>query len=203
MRARMALVYAGVKVVLREVDLRDKPALMLQVSAKATVPVLVLEKAKVLEESLDIMAWALAMADPQGWLQRLDENQLQISQTIINENDNEFKQHLDHYKYIDRFPDLSMQEVRSRGEAFLAMLDSRLQQSRYLVAERICYVDIAVFPFVRQFAHVDKTWFDATAYVYLQRWLQSLLDAKLFQRIMKKQPVWKPGDKDVFLDDSL
>ncbi len=190
MRARMAVSYSGISVELREVDLRNKPQAMLQVSPKATVPVLVLDDGSVLEESLDIMRWALAISDPDGWLTDLNEQSRSIAKDIIAENDGSFKQHLDQYKYADRFPELAVQETRRKGEEFLAKLDERLQQSRYLISDQPGFVDVAVFPFIRQFAYVDKAWFDATNFVHLQRWLQRQLDSRLFQMVMKKEPVW-------------
>ncbi len=199
MRARMALLYSNTKTLLREVDLRDKPSQMLQVSPKATVPVLVLTDGSILEESLDIMKWSLSTFDPDGWLLNLNEEQLNLSNKIIDENDTEFKQHLDQYKYADRFPELNLEETRRKGEEFLTKLDGYLQESAYLMGDKLSYVDVAVFPFIRQFAYVDKNWFDATDYIYLQKWLDALLDFELFKRVMKKEVVWKKGITEVFL----
>jgi len=197
----MALSYADVKVILREVNLRDKPEQMLLASPKATVPVLVLTDGTVVDESMDIVFWSLAASDPDGWLSKLDAAQLTLAKSIIEENDGEFKQHLDQYKYADRFPTLDMQVTRAKGEAFLVKLDNRLQQSPYLMSDKISFVDVAVFPFIRQFAHVDKKWFDASRYEYLQRWLETFLESKIFTAVMKKVPVWQDCMTDVFLND--
>ena len=201
MRARMALLSSDMKTELREVDLRNKPSQMLQVSPKATVPVLVLTDGSILEESLDIMKWALAISDPNDWLLNLNKQQLNFTNKIIDENDGEFKKNLDQYKYADRFPELNRQETRLKGEAFLVKLDSRLQQSNYLNGSQLSFLDVAVFPFVRQFAYVDKEWFDVSKYTYLQKWLQTLLDSDLFNVVMKKVPTWEKGTAEVFLED--
>lgn len=198
MRARMALYYAGIKVVLREVHLRHKPLEMLAASPKATVPILLLDDGAVLDESLDIMMWSLAVSDPDAWQLNLDEQQI-VANKIITENDGEFKKYLDLYKYADRSPELKLQETRAKGEVFLAKLEERLQKHTYLMSDQCCYVDVAVFPFVRQFAYVDKDWFDATPYPCLQQWLQYWLDSTIFNAVMKKTPVWETNASDVFL----
>lgn len=199
MRARMAIHYAGIKTVLREVILSDKPQEMLQLSSKATVPVLALENGTVIDESLDIMHWALSISDADGWLSRLDAEQLELANKFISENDNEFKSHLDLYKYADRFPKKTMQEYRAQGEIFLKELDQYLQRHDYLFGEQLSFADIAIFPFVRQFAYVDFSWFEQTPYLYLQKWLQGLIDSELFIAVMKKSPAWKNGDEICFV----
>jgi len=201
MRARMVLLYSGIKTVLREVDLSDKPKQMLDVSSKATVPVLVLADGKVIDESLDILYWALRFSDPDVWLSQFDEIQLKLAKSFINENDSEFKKNLDRYKYADRFPQQSMQDARDKGEVFIAKLDQHLQQSNYLLGKKLSFADIAIFPFVRQFAYVDKTWFDSTVYAHLQRWLQTLLEMPLFISIMKKTCVWTEATPEIILGE--
>jgi len=199
MRARMALHYAGIKTVLREVVLRHKPQEMLELSAKATVPVLLLDDGTVIDESLDIMHWALSVSDKEGWYAGLNEQQLVKANKLIADNDNEFKANLDHYKYADRFPDLSLQESRAQGEIFLQQLEECLQQHRYLLSNQLSFADIAIFPFVRQFAHVDLTWFEQTQYQHLQQWLAGLLNSSLFIAVMEKHQPWKSGDEECFL----
>ena len=199
MRARMAIHYAGVKTILREVVLSDKPREMLQLSPKATVPVLVLEDGAVLDESIDILFWALGISDKEGWLGSLDKQNLVIAKNLIIENDNEFKTHLDHYKYAERFPQQSVEEYREQGEIFLKKLDKYLQRHDYLLGNCVSLCDVAIFPFARQFAYVDFSWFEQTPYLSLQRWLQQLIDSALFTAIMKKNPVWKNGDKTLFV----
>lgn len=184
MRARMALSYAGIPVEIREISLKQKPAHMLQVSPKGTVPVLVLPDGQVIEQSLEIMHWALQQHDADGWL-RADP---QHAALLIAENDGSFKQHLDRYKYAIRFPEYSAEHYRAQGELFLAKLEQRLQQSTFLAGDAISPADIAIFPFIRQFAAVDHDWFESTGYIKLQSWLQHLVESALFKRVMVKYP---------------
>jgi glutathione S-transferase len=194
MRARMALRRASITVELREVSLDDKPQAMLELSAKGTVPVLLANKL-MLDESLDIMYWAMDQADPGQWLYA----DLQVrTETLIHENDGSFKTHLDQYKYWDRFPAQSQQYYRKQGETFLVKLEQLLQVNQYLLADRPTFADIAVFPFVRQFAFVDKHWFDNSGYSQLQRWLQEFLESPLFIQSMDKLPPWQPEDPPRF-----
>jgi len=189
MRARMAIAYSGNKVELREVALKEKPEALLQASAKGTVPVLVLENGEVIDESLDIMYWALSRHDPDHWLALTSDTKTE-SQQLINENDTVFKPYLDHYKYADRYPQHSTQYYRVQGETFLAQLEKRLSAHSHLLGSEISLVDIALFPFIRQFAHVDKDWFDQAPYPCLQAWLEALLGSELFNYVMKKYPPW-------------
>lgn len=189
-RARMAICYASITVELREVSLANKPQAMLDLSAKGTVPVLQL-KDGVIDESLQIMHWALVQSDPDGWLgsQILEQGQL-----LIQDNDHHFKLWLDKYKYWDRFPEQSQDFYRSRAEQFLVRLETLLSQHRFLLGQQLCVADIAIFPFVRQFAYVDKSWFDRAPYPNLQCWLEGLLISELFVQCMHKQPLWQEGD---------
>ncbi|MDP3210209.1 glutathione S-transferase [Methylotenera sp.] len=186
MRARMALKYAGIAIEIREISLRDKPAHLLEVSPKATVPVLVLLDGAVLEQSLDIMHWALQQHDMDGWLLADSEQ----TQQLIAENDTSFKQALDRYKYAIRFPEQSMEDYRSQGEAFLAKLEQRLTQTNFLMGEQVSLADIAIFPFIRQFSAVDADWFASTPYVRLKAWLSLLVESELFNSIMGKYSVY-------------
>lgn len=182
MRARMALRYAGISVETREVVLGDKPRHMLAVSPKGTVPVLVLPDGKVIDESLDIMAWALAQQDPDGWL---TDNRL--FQELITENDSSFKRALDQYKYAARFPEQSAEVYRQQGERFLARLEALLSEHAYLLSEKLTQADVAIFPFIRQFSMVDRDWFAEAPYPHLRQWLAGLLDSELFNAVMQKQ----------------
>jgi len=183
----MALVYASVTVDLREVLLADKPAAMLEISPKGTVPVLEIE-GSVLDESIEIMYWALGQSDPDGWVKaELHEGATQL----IAENDEGFKYWLDKYKYWDRFPDQSQHFYRSRAEQFVAQLESLLSEHNFLLGTQLNVADIAIFPFIRQFAFVDKSWFDTAPYPNVQRWLESLLTSSLFVQVMHKQPPWR------------
>ncbi|PCI63411.1 MAG: glutathione S-transferase [Kordiimonadales bacterium] len=197
MRARMAIKVSGQQVALREVVLRDKPEAMIEVSPKATVPVLVLTDGIVVDESFDIMLWALAQNDPEGWLVpevgTLDE-MLALVQTC----DRDFKSHLDRYKYENRYEGVSALEHRAEAESFLAILDTRLEAAKYLFGSRPALADFAVAPFIRQFANVDKDWFGGTPYKHLQRWLATFLVSPAFTSVMHKYPQWHSGDALLF-----
>lgn len=181
MRARMALRYSGVPVDIIEVSLKAKPAEMLAISPKGTVPVLD-AGGRVIDESLEIMRWALAQNDPQDWL--LDDDS-RIAE-LIDANDQGFKLHLNRYKYAERYPEQPMEVYRAEGALFLQRLDELLTDREYLLTDHASLADIALLPFVRQFAHVDREWFAQTPYVRLQAWLQRFLESELFTSIMKK-----------------
>jgi glutathione S-transferase len=185
MRARMALRYSGVELNIVEVSLKAKPAEMLALSSKGTVPVLSVD-GQVIDESLAIMRWALAQNDPQNWLFKDDSvGQTRIA-ALIEENDQVFKVHLNRYKYAERYPEQAMEVYRSEGEVFLRKLDELLAGRDYLLGNHPSLADVALMPFVRQFAHVDREWFAQTPYVRLQGWLQRFLESDLFTSIMKK-----------------
>ncbi|MBF6033650.1 glutathione S-transferase [Pseudomonas sp. P155] len=181
MRARMALRYSGVPVEIVEVSLKAKPAEMLAISPKGSVPVLD-AGGQVIDESLEIMRWALAQNDPDSWLL---ENDARIAE-LIDANDQGFKLHLNRYKYAERYPEQPMEVYRAEGALFLQRLDELLTDRDYLLADHASLADIALLPFVRQFAHVDREWFAQTPYVRLQAWLQRFLESDLFTSIMKK-----------------
>ncbi|WP_428554992.1 glutathione S-transferase [Pseudomonas edaphica] len=181
MRARLALRYSGVPVQIIEVSLKAKPAEMLALSPKGTVPVLCVG-GQVIEESLDIMHWALAQHDPDDWLLQGDPR----VQELIAENDQVFKHHLNRYKYAERHPEQPMEHYRAEGEVFLQKLDALLARNDYLLAEHLSLADMALAPFVRQFAHVDREWFACTPYHRLQTWLQRFLESPLFVAVMAK-----------------
>jgi len=193
MRARMAIAYSQISVEMREVFLKNKPIELISISPKATVPVLLLENGIVLEESLDIMYWAIAKNDPQN-INIHDCTDLKTI-SLIKENDEDFKKHLDHYKYADRFPEYDQLYYRTQGEIFLKKLENLLTKHNYLNGENLSIVDYAIFPFIRQFAHVDKTWFDHSEYDHLRNWLNRFLNSKLFLLVMKKYPQWKLEDE--------
>ena len=182
MRARMALSYAGIAYQVQDISLKDKPAGLLAVSPKGTVPVLVLSDGRVLEQSLDIMHWALQQHDPAQWL-GIDRDK---SQALISENDRAFKQALDKYKYASRFPEQSAASYRSQAEVFLCKLELALQDQLFLSGTHLSLTDVAIFPFIRQFAAVDANWFAQAAYPKLQAWLQARLESSLFLGVMVK-----------------
>nr|WP_277933650.1 MULTISPECIES: glutathione S-transferase [unclassified Pseudomonas] len=181
MRARMALRYTGVPVQIVEVSLKAKPADMLALSPKGTVPVLSVD-GRVIEESLEIMHWALAQHDPDDWLLKGDPRVL----ALIAENDQTFKHHLNRYKYAERYPEQPMEHYRAEGEVFLHKLEGLLAGNEYLLADHLSLADVALAPFVRQFAHVDCEWFAGTEYHRLQAWLQRFLESPLFAAVMAK-----------------
>lgn len=185
MRARMALRYSGVAVDIVEVSLKAKPAEMLALSGKGTVPVLNAD-GLVIDESLAIMRWALDRNDPQDWLLKDDPAGQAHIAALIEETDQVFKIHLNRYKYAERYPEQPMAFYRGEGEVFLRRLEELLEGRDYLLAEHPSLADVALMPFIRQFAHVDREWFGQTPYVRLQAWLQRFLESDLFTSIMKK-----------------
>lgn len=192
MRARMAIAAAGVSVELREVVMRDKPAEMLEASAKGTVPVLVLDNSEVIDESLDIMHWALSQADPL----QLSTVAAETTAELIANNDGDFKHWLDRYKYADRFPEHSESYYRDKGCETLEKLEALLskQQGRALLAEQDSLADYALFPFIRQFARVNEAWFLTSSYPLLIAWYQRWSENPAFTGVMKKYPQWQSGN---------
>ena len=198
MRARLGILFAELKVELREIVLKNKPAQMLAISPKGTVPVLELaegnsSKRFVIEESREILEWALKQQDPQGLL-NID---LVSANALIGRNDNEFKHWLDRYKYADRHPELTRLEYRQQGEVFLQALENLLARNRYLLGANISIADVGIMPFVRQFAHVDREVFYSLPYPNLQQWLRDWLEHPVFQQVMIKFQPWQEGDEIV------
>lgn len=188
MRARLALHYVGISCELREIVLRNKAPEFLETSPKGTVPVLVTD-GEVIEESLDIMLWALAQNDPDGWL-----NSKETALTLIAQSDGPFKTALDRYKYGSRFPGADASAERDTASVLLQQLNDRLSESPYLHGDSLGLADMAIVTFVRQFAFVDKDWFDAQDWPHLIRWLNAFLDSARFNSIMQKHPKWVSGD---------
>lgn len=187
MRARMSLRYAGIEVEIREISLRDKPKHMMALSPKATVPVLALTDGRVIDESLDIMDWALSQQDQDGW-RHID---LEAAKVLITENDGPFKRSLDAYKYAERHPEKTPVAHRQDGEVFLAKLEQLLEVSGGgLFGKLPTLADIAIFPFIRQFKGVDSRWFESAPYPYLNGWLHSLVTSQLFISVMEKHPTY-------------
>jgi glutathione S-transferase len=191
MRARLALIASDTRCELREIVLRDKPAEMLAASPKGTVPVLVLADGAVLEQSLDIMLWALRRNDPQRWLQP-DAGSADDLLALVAACDGDFKPQLDRYKYPGRFDDAE-HAARERGAAFLRDLEARLSASPHLAGTHATWADAALMPFVRQFAMVDAAWFDAQPWPRLHAWLSAWTASDLFARAMPKYAPWKAG----------
>nr|WP_257535310.1 glutathione S-transferase [Marinobacter adhaerens] len=202
MRARLGILFAGIQVELREIVLKNKPAQMLAISPKGTVPVLELAEShrsarSVIEESREILEWALQQSDPQGVL-KVDSAS---ANALISRNDHEFKHWLDRYKYADRHPEHTQLEYRQQGEVFLQALEDLLAKNRYLLGDNVSIADIGVMPFVRQFAHVDRETFYALPYPHLQQWLRDWLEHPVFQQVMVKYPPWQEGDEIVVFPD--
>ena len=183
MRARMALTLADITVEIREISLREKPAHMLEISPKATVPVLMLPDGKVIEESLEIMYWALKE-------HALGANIHEACRALIVENDTSFKQALDAYKYPERHKNLTQPQSRAQGEVFLQKLECLLEKNIYLFDAKPSLADIAIFPFVRQFAAVDSAWFEGVPYSKLRAWLNDWISSDLFKNSMTKNPTF-------------
>lgn len=186
MRARLALAISGTQCELREIKLSDKPEAMLAASPKGTVPVLILPSGRVIDQSIDIMRWALAQHDPENWLDRDDLK-------LINANDSAFKHHLDRYKYPERYgtdPD------RHKNEAliFLHELDARIAGAGQLCGPERGLTDLAIAPFVRQFSAVDHAWFDEQPLPHLKLWLERHLASDLFATIMVRHAPWTLGN---------
>ncbi|RIV91430.1 glutathione S-transferase [Aurantiacibacter xanthus] len=186
MRARLALLVSGTACVLREVKLSAKPDALREASPKATVPVVVTPAGEVIDESRDIMVWALRRADPQGWLASADD-------PLIAANDGPFKHALDRYKHPNRY-DCDPEEHRAAGLALLQVLEERLARQPQLGGEAMGMVDAAIFPFVRQFAHTDRDWFAAQDLPQVQQWLAGHKESELFARAMVKHAPWAGGD---------
>ena len=185
----MALRIAGIEVEQIEISLRDKPQAMLDISPKGTVPVLQCSDGRVIEQSLEIMRWALEQNDPQKWLRHADDAE-QVS--LIQRNDTDLKYWLDRYKYAERYPDFTAQYYREQAiSALLDGLEARLAHNQYLGGQNPCLSDVAIFPFVRQFAAVDANWFGTADLPALRNWLQGWVESELFASVMAK-PV-KPG----------
>ncbi|MEM7702969.1 MAG: glutathione S-transferase [Pseudomonadota bacterium] len=197
MRARMALWVAGIPVELREVKLANKPPELAEASPKATVPVLVLPDGTVIEESLAIMRWALEQGDTEGWLEGNDT-------ALIVRNDGAFKRHLDRYKYPTRYPEEAngdeetfRYDHRSHGLAILEDLNTRLGDNKQLSGPTRTLTDVALFPFIRQFANTDRDWFDEQGLPHLHLWLERHLASDLFAAVMPKFKPWKAGDEPI------
>ena len=194
MRARMAIHISGQKCELREVLLRDKPPSMLEYSAKGTVPVLILQDGKVIDESLDVIDWALNLNDPDNWQRSKDTKK---TKELIKINDGEFKYHLDRYKYSKRYDNEDPEFHRKKCLKFIESVNNELNNSKYIFDDNISYADIVVLPFIRQFRVADIEWFDSLPYDNLKKWLSSFLNSSLLNSIMKKYDLWKEGDKSI------
>ena len=195
MRARLALLSAGRTVEVREIVLRAKPAHMLELSPKGTVPVLWLGDC-VIDESRDIMEWALAQNDPEGLLNMPTEGHDWIAAI-----EGPFKSALDRYKYATRYEGVDSTLERDKAEAILMTVDAQLHQTDWLYSDRPCLADLATITFVRQFANVDRAWFDAQEWDGVRAWLERFLASDRFANIMQKYPFWHDGAQSLYFPE--
>ncbi|MEI6858876.1 MAG: glutathione S-transferase [Shewanella sp.] len=195
MRARLGISLSGTSVSLREIILKHKPGPMLAASPKGTVPVLILQDDSVIDESLDIMRWALCLNDPHHLLLAGKPQRQEQAKALIDSNDYEFKPWLDKYKYADRNPKQSEIYYRQQGETFITQLEHLLGKHLQLLSDSTSIADFAIFPFIRQFAGVDRAWFNLAPYPNVQRWLAGHLESTIFSNIMKKYPTWLESGK--------
>ena len=192
MRARLALANSGQACELREVVLRDKPAELISASAKASVPVLVLRGGEVIDQSLDIMRWALRLNDPAQWLTSNVEQAAQV-QSLIDDCETTFKHHLDRYKYPNRYEGADALQHRAAAAVWLTQLAHQLSPEGWLFGPAASLADMAITPFVRQFAQTDPLWFEQQDWPALQAWLSRIVTSALFESVMHKYPAWKSG----------
>ena len=196
MRARLAIKASGQQVHLREILLRDKPEPFLAASAKGTVPVLVLSDGRVIDESRDVMFWALSQADPEGWLDCYHRDKSGVM-AHLDALDDSFKHHLDRYKYATRYEDVDEVVHRDAGVEFLAQWNEILGAQKALSGEALGLMDYATLPFVRQFRIADPDWFDAQDWPHLHGWLQAFLQSDRFAAIMPKFKPWNQTGEDI------
>ena len=194
MRARLALAYSGIDYEHREILLKNRPDELYALSPKGTVPVLQLNDGTVIDESIDVMKWALAQSDPEYWY---TEN-IEVQNSLIDQNDGDYKKWLDKYKYHVRFKDGSYEEYQYAVGEILKIYESILSKSSYLCGDKITLADMALFPFIRQGAHVDLVWFNAQ-FPILSKWLIIFKESELFGIIMKKYAVWKTGENGIMV----
>jgi len=200
MRARLALLLAQQKVQIRAITMKDKPAEMLLASPKGTVPVLVVDEAQVIDESLDVMLWALNRNDPENLLFSHDPKALPEMLKVIQENDAEFKPNLEKYKRAKRFHGSDEETCRLECEPFIQALEQRLSKHDFLMGSTPSLLDFALLPFIRQFSRVNKPIFSHERYTNLRRWLSYHLQSRLFSRAMFKYPLWLDNQEENLLD---
>ena len=201
MRARLAIKASGVIVEIREVKLKNKPEELLNISPKATVPVLYISSKKIIEESLDIMKWALEINDPLKLLKQEKLNRIEVHNTF-NKLENDFKQNLDRYKYSSRFDQPNPELYRDKNLKILNEFNNLLQHNKGIYSSHLSLLDYAIFPFVRQFRNVNSVWFDSLELKFLKSWLYELIDSDEFSSIMKKNLIWEPNQKPIYTNFS-
>jgi len=194
MRARLALAYSGIDYEHREILLKNRPDELYALSPKGTVPVLQLNDGTVIDESINVMKWALAQSDPDCWY----TDKIVEQNSLIAQNDDEYKKRLDMYKYHERFPEGSYDEFQNAVGETLKVYESILSKSSYLCGDNVTLADMALFPFIRQGAHVDLAWFNAQ-FPILSKWLKIFNESELFMSIMKKYTLWETGENGIII----
>lgn len=199
MRARLGILLANQQVLIREIVTKDKPKELLKCSPKGTVPVLVLPDGKVIEQSWDVMMWALQQNDPQDLLRSRNPSLSEQIHQLIQHNDNEFIGHLEKYRASVRYRNDDIEQRRNLCEVFIAELEGKLAQHDYLFGDSPSLADFAVMPFVSQFVRVEKKWFVQSEYQNVGRWLRTHLESKLYTQVMKQYPLWNDTKQDCLL----
>lgn len=196
MRARLGLLLAQQGVMLRAVVMKNKPAAMLAVSPKATVPVLVFDDGTVIDESLDIMIWALHQSDPLDLLHRHEPEAYPAMLALIDIHDTVFTSVLSKYKYAVRYHTDDEVELRTQCAVYATMLESHLSQHTYLIGEQVSLADYAILPLIRQFARIDRQWYLQAPFPHLRNWLNKHLQDQRFAKAMAKYPQWLETDEE-------
>ena len=186
----MALYHSKINYEHREILLRNRPNILYQLSPKGTVPVLELPSGDVIDESFDIMKWALSINDPEMWFDKNKEEQLHL----IKLNDDKFKKWLDKYKYHVRFPEYPLEYYRKECEKILDIYENRLKDKSFFFGATISLADVAIMPFIRQFSNVDIGYFN-NRFTFLSKWKQSLTSLEIFSKMMNKFEVWEEDKK--------
>jgi glutathione S-transferase len=196
MRARLALLMARQVVSLRAIVTKDKPADMLAISPKGTVPILILSDGTIIDESLDIMIWALKSNDPDDLLYSQQPELYSEMLELISESDNEFRTSLSAYKYNKRYHLADEIKLRSECELFIQKIESMLTKQMFIMGDKLSFADLAILPFVRQFANTDKKWFRDSGYPKVTAWLAGLMQSLLFTKAMRKYPLWLENNEE-------
>tara|TARA_B100001063_G_C16765340_1_gene558282 strand:- start:1529 stop:2125 length:597 start_codon:yes stop_codon:yes gene_type:complete len=196
MRARMILKLADLKCELREVRLNNKPEHMLEVSPKGTVPVLILED-KIIDESIDIVNWALNITNVfEG---NIKQDEINLTEELIDLFDDKFKYHLDRYKYSNRYEDVDVEHHQNECLNILKKLETIIDDTNWIFGDRISKLDILILPFIRQFRIADQEWFDSQQNIpRIQRVLMNFLDSNIFKSVMNKYEEWSEGSDKIY-----
>ncbi|MGF1905895.1 glutathione S-transferase [Aliivibrio salmonicida] len=201
MRARLGIIHAHQIVLLRDVDMNNKPEEMLSISPKGTVPVLLLENGSVIDESIDIMVWALNQSDPNNLLYSHDKALLPVMLELINRSDTEFVNALQKYRAASRYHDDNETKCRNMCCGWLMEIEQRLSLHAYIMGEKPSLVDYAILPFIRQFSRVDKKWYAQAPLPYLRAWLVNHYNDPLFSKVMMTYPKWKNNDDPILFGE--